>query len=180
MRPTFAFTLTLLSISTVACGDPCMPQPIGDPSQINGIIAAECHEADDTDTPSTGIADSDGASETTSFPTAESSGGESSTGEQLGACTFSPGTPWGVCNVDTPCVDGNGDPGFCYKQTTDLGTCIPLCSDESCPEAACSLDQIACKFDGGMLVCLPECGGVFECPLAVHVCDPVAGGCVFS
>ena len=170
-----AFTiLPLLSTLAVACGDPCIPQTIGDPSQIDSVIAAQCHADDSTSAESTGNSSGGetGASETTS-PTASSDG--SSSGGELPdlICATSPpaGTPWGPCKPDGTCDKGpNDDAVFCYHSDTG-SLCMPPCTDDGpdCSTPLCSGGT--CRADGA---CIMACNTDADCPLAVFVCDTSA------
>lgn len=171
MRSTPAILFTLLSLLP-ACGDPCEPDDgprVPAPFTDTSVIVNACHAPAST----TGSTSGDGASETSS-PTAETSGSsDDSTGPGL-TCSLDPGTPWGPCDANTPCVDG--EPGLCFQQG-GLAVCVPLCMGDGCPQAACDAGVLKCMFVGGLELCIPACGGVLECPDDGMTCT--AAGCLW-
>lgn len=144
----------LASLTTVACGDPCLPT-----YQADTLIIAPadiCWLTTD--------AGSD-TGDTVTATTTDITGG--------GLCELAPGLMWGPCD-DGVCY---GDGAFCLKTPTG-SICVSGCKDEACPELGCANPGV-CAVTGA---CVPSCADGCEegqvCDVATDTCVWPAPACV--
>jgi len=153
--------LSMLALSVVGCGEPCLPTILADTS----IIPAEqvCDGSTGNGTSTTSITGAMNATDDMCpVPPIDAF-----------VCPAVPevGTMWGPCAEDLSCAPGS----MCIISPNIGNVCAPQCDDCGCPNLGCFGGT--CNADNA---CAPTCVAVGDpCPVPVMQCAPDAGACVW-